>query len=116
TRLRVVARRAERHTLVERHNVAELRVVEERVEDRALRGAGVAEDQPHAVGDQALHEDVLASHAQDLLPGDSSTKVERALGGDRRPRTTMLDSRPGWTITADRPDSSRDEESTPHDR
>src|SRR5215468_7527886 len=49
-------------------------------------------------------------------PGDSSTKVERVPGSDRRLLTTMLDSRPGWTVTADQLSSSRDEETTSHDR
>ena len=44
-RLRVVARGAERHALVQGHDVAELRIVQQRVEDRALGGAGIAEDE-----------------------------------------------------------------------
>jgi len=61
--LRVVAGRAEGHPFVQRHDVAELRVVQQGVEDRALGGAGVAEDVLHPVPDQALHEDLPAAHA-----------------------------------------------------
>jgi hypothetical protein len=72
TRLRVVARGAERHTLVQGHDVAQLRIVQQRIEDRTLRGAGIAEDEFDAMRDEALHEHVPASHAAAPLSKRSS--------------------------------------------
>ena len=62
-RLRVVAGGAERHALVQGHDVAQLRIVQQRVEDGALGRAGVAEDVLDPVAEETLHEDLLASHA-----------------------------------------------------
>ncbi len=62
-RLGVIARRAEGHALVQGHDVTQPGIVQERVEDRALGGAGVAEDVLDLMGDEALHEDLLAAHA-----------------------------------------------------
>ena len=73
--LRVVARGAERHALVQGHDVAELRIVQQRIEDRALGGAGIAEDELDAMTDEALHEHVPASHAFTLLSRKRTLRI-----------------------------------------
>ena len=64
----MVAGRSHRHTLVQGHDIPELRVVEQRVEDGALRGPGIAEDVADPVTNETLHEDVLATHMRPPLP------------------------------------------------
>ena len=60
--LGVEARRAHRHTLVQMHDVLDLGMVEERVEQRALGGPRIAEDAVDAVVGQRLHEDLASAH------------------------------------------------------
>ena len=61
-RLAVEIRGADRHALVQVHDVLDLRVVEQRIEQRALGGAGIAEDAVDAVGCQRLHEYLPTAH------------------------------------------------------
>ena len=62
-RLRIVARGADGHGLVQRQHVADLRVVRQALDDGALGGAGIAEEILDAVAHQGFHEDVSSAHA-----------------------------------------------------
>ena len=53
---------ADRHALMQVHDVLELRVVEQRIEQRALGGAGIAEDAIDAMGQQRLEEHLTTAH------------------------------------------------------
>src|SRR4029434_4697066 len=90
--LRVVARGSERDALVQGHHVAQLRVVQQRVQDRALGGAGGAEDVPHPVRDEALHEDVLAAHGWTHASASRRTQISRRLGPSNSIRTIRWNS------------------------
>ena len=61
-RLGVEVRRPGGHALVQMHDVLDLRIVEQRIEQRALGGAGIAEDAIDAVVDQRLEEHLAAAH------------------------------------------------------
>ena len=60
--LRVVARGADGDALVQGQHVVERRVAGQAVDQRALGGAGIAEQVPDPVRQQALHEDVAPVH------------------------------------------------------
>ena len=62
TRLGVKIRRTGRHAFVQMHDVLDLRIVEQRVEQRALGRAGIAEDAIDAVIEQRLEEDLATTH------------------------------------------------------
>jgi hypothetical protein len=82
----VVARGAEGHAFVQRHDVTQLRIVEQRIQDRALRGAGIAEDVLDPVRDEALHQDLLASHQglfSSRYPGSPADGFLTAAGGQQ---------------------------------
>jgi hypothetical protein len=61
-RLAVEAGRAHRHALMQVDDVFDLRIVGQRVEQRALGGAGIAEDTIDAVGNQRFHENLTTAH------------------------------------------------------
>jgi hypothetical protein len=62
-RARVGVGHAHGHAFVEGEDELDLRVLLEDVEEPLLRGAGIAEDIPHSVGHQLLHERALAGHS-----------------------------------------------------
>ena len=61
-RLGIEVRGTCRHALVQMHDVLDLRIVEQRVEQRALGGAGIAEDAIDAVIEQRLEEYLTTAH------------------------------------------------------
>ena len=61
-RLGVEVRRTGRHAFVQMHDVLDLRIVEQRVEQRALGRAGIAEDAIDAVIEQRLEEHLTTAH------------------------------------------------------
>ena len=67
--LGVVARSPDGDALVQRQHVVDRRVAGEAVDQRALGGAGVAEQVPDPVRQQALHEDVTPVHVSSLSLG-----------------------------------------------
>ncbi len=60
--LRVVAGRANGHAFVKGHDVGDLGVVEQAVDDGALGRPRIAEDVADALGDEAFHQDLSAAH------------------------------------------------------
>ena len=65
-RLAVEIRGADRHALMQMHDVLELRIVEQRIEQRALGRAGIAEDAIDAVGQKRLQEHLTSAHCSIL--------------------------------------------------
>ena len=63
-RLGIEARGADRHSFVQGNVVAQLRVIDETVEQRVLGGTGVAEDAVRAVCDEPLHEYLTTAHCR----------------------------------------------------
>ena len=61
-RLGIEVRRTGGHALVQMHDVFYLGIVEQRVEQRALGGAGIAEDAVDAVIEQRFEEDLTTAH------------------------------------------------------
>ena len=61
-RLGVEVGRADRDALMQVHDVLQARIVEQRIEQRALGRAGIAEDALDAVIDEGLHQDLATAH------------------------------------------------------
>ena len=60
--LRIKTRGADRDALMQRHDIFDLRKGRQAVEQRRLRGAGIAEDVAHAVGHERFHQHTASAH------------------------------------------------------
>src|SRR5215813_13721202 len=82
--LRIEVRGAHGHAFVQVHDVLQLRIVEQRIEQRTFGRAGIAEDAIDAVGQKRLHEHLTAAHASipsNLLLGmGKRTSLSRTIG------------------------------------
>src|SRR5437879_10713254 len=76
---------ADRHALMQVHDVFDAGVVEQRIEQRALGGAGIAENPFHSVSQQRLEEHLSAAHF--------SPPVARKPHPEERPKGARLE---GW--------------------
>ena len=75
--LRVVAGRAHSYPLVQSLDVADLRIVEQAVDDGALRRPRITKDVAHPLSDEAFHQDLSTAHG-------ISYRAVRELVKDRR--------------------------------
>jgi hypothetical protein len=64
--LRVETRRADRNTLMQRHDIVDLRIGSQTIQQRCLCRSGIAEDMADAVRDQRFHQHTSSAHF--LLP------------------------------------------------
>ncbi len=60
--LRVETRRSNRNALMQRHDVVDLRIGSQAIQQRGLCGSGIAEDMAYAVRDQGFHQHTPSAH------------------------------------------------------
>ncbi len=73
--LRIETRRADCDALVQGHDVFDLRIGGETVQQRRFCGAGIAEDMAHAVRDQGFHQHTPSAHFPLLFLGNDCVQA-----------------------------------------